>query len=135
MNRADRERYRDRYNRANAAAHRKAQDAHGLFLRADDVADLQYVLRRAKAGDTGPLTWRIEYLLEQHGIEPVELRASHPFERPLTIEELQEHPSLQCARCRIPSVEIGGGYHECPRCRHGFLVVLPGDPALDSDST
>lgn len=50
MSRSDRDRHRAEYAHDNAVAYRKAQTAAGLFLRADEVASLQYHLRRDRAG-------------------------------------------------------------------------------------
>ena len=126
-------RYRAEYSHANGVAQRKAQQANGLFLRADELASLQYHLRRDRAGVTGDLARHVTWLLKQHGIEPTELRAAHPFERPLTIDEMNEHPSARCTRCDGKSVEIGGGYHQCRKCRHGWLMVKPDEVALKTD--
>jgi hypothetical protein len=132
MTRTDR--HAEQRNRATAVAHRAAQEASGLFLRADELASLQYHLRRDGAGIAGDLARHVSWLLDQRGIEPPELRAAHAFKRPLTPEEVDRHPSAACSQCSSQSMEIGGGYRECLRCGHGWLNVAPDDVALGANT-
>lgn len=124
MTRPDRD--LDRRRRAEAVAHHTAEKAHGLFLPADDVADLYYALRHGHSD----LAWRVERLLERVG--PVELRPAHPYDPPLRLAEVSER--MRCSKCDGPSFEIGGGFNACRRCGHGWLMVRPDDVALDTDT-
>ena len=127
------DRHRDQRDQAEAVARHAAQQANGLFLRAYEVAGLRYQLQRREAGAAGAdgaLAGFVSSLLDQRGIGPIELRAAHPFERPLTSAEVDEHPLTRCAHCHGPSMESGDAYRECRRCGRGFLLVAPDDVAL-----
>ena len=119
-------------DRAEAVAFRTAQDAGGMFLRAFEVANLAYQMQRLDAAgvDDAGLAGFVSSLLHQRGVGPLELRAAHPFERPLTVAQVDGHPSAACSQCGSPSMDGGGGYRECRRCGHGWLNVSPGDVAL-----
>ena len=125
-------------DQAEAVAHRAAQEAGGMFLRAFEVANLRYQLQRLEAGATGAdgaLAGFVGSLLHQRGGGPLELRVAHSFERPMTVREVDEHPSAACSQCGGPSrggpsMDCGGGYRECRRCGHGWLNVSPDDVAL-----
>ena len=104
------DRHRDQRDQAEAVARHAAQQANGLFLRAYEVAGLRYQLQRREAGAAGAdgaLAGFVSSLLDQRGIGPIELRAAHPFERPLTSAEVDEHPLTRCAHCHGPSMESG----------------------------
>jgi hypothetical protein len=120
-------------DRAEAVAFRTAQEACGLFLRAFEVANLRYQLQRLEAevaGADSGLAGFVRSLLDQRGVGPLELRAAHPFERPLTVAQVDRHPSAACSQCGGPSMDGGGGYRECRRCGHGWLMVAPDDVAM-----
>ena len=124
-------------DQAEAVAHRAAQQANGVFLRAFEVAVLSYQLQRIEAGADGgdhALAGYVRSLLDQRNIGPIELRATGPFKPPLTVAQIDQHPSTRCSQCGSPTMDQGGGYRECRKCGHGFLNVAPNDIALGTDT-
>jgi hypothetical protein len=114
---------------AEVLAYRAARDAHGLFVRGDELAVLGYYIERCKADRPGADFSLVNYvsaLLERHRVSPIETRpvaitrADHQAGR-------SDASASRCSRCRSDSVDLGGGYRECRRCGKGFLLVAPED--------
>jgi hypothetical protein len=127
MRGTDRDLARRRHDEA--VAHQAAHKAHGLFLRADEVAALSHDLQCHEAGDEDAdrhLARFVSSLLDQRGIGPIELRAANPFERPLTLAELDEHPSERCGQCGGPSMDEGRRRPRVPQMRPRLPHGAPG---------
>ena len=114
---------------ADVLAYRAARDAHGLFIRGDQLAVLRRYVDRFDAGLLGTdrsLVGFVGALLRDSGIGPINARPVAA-----TYADYQagrfDTSAFQCSRCGEGSVDLGGGYRECRRCGYAFLLVAPED--------
>jgi hypothetical protein len=100
--------------------------AHGIFLRADEVARIRYHLDRVQRGIEGDaeMTGIVFRLLDDYGMSKIELVPISPGRESYPVGL---HPSAHCPQCGGKSFDFGNAYHECRSCGHAYLLVAAED--------